>query len=232
MLKFSFGNTKMKKLANYLRINKRQVASFDLPAGYTCPAARACRSYAHRKTGKITDGKNAEFRCYAASGEALYTRARNNRWENFDSLREAGENTVALIESSLPKGLKVLRIHSSGDFFTKKYFDAWVEIARIHPEIIFFGYTKILPYVKMNKPDNFSLVYSFGGTMDALVTDEPVCYVVKTVEDGIMRGLPVSCYTNPVDDYDYILAGKSFAIALHGTQPKGSGYNNVTHQRN
>lgn len=229
MLKLSFGNSKIKKLAVYLGLAKNQVASFDLPAGYTCPAARACRSYANRKTGKITDGKGAEFRCYAASSEAVFKSARDNRWHNFEALRVAGADMVSLILRSIPDTVKVLRIHSSGDFFTRAYFDAWVAVARALPDVKFFGYTKILPYVKADKPDNFTLVYSFGGTMDALVTDEPVAYVVNTVDDGIARGLPVSCQDNPVDDYDYVTAGKSFALALHGTQPKGKGYNNAKH---
>lgn len=230
MLTFSFRNSKIQKLAVYLGFQKNQVASFDLPAGYTCPAARACRSYAHKVTGKITDGKGAEFRCYAASSEAVFKSARISRWKNFDALRSAGEDMVSLILGSLPPNLKVLRIHSSGDFFNKKYFDAWVAVARLNPNIMFFGYTKILPYVKAYKPDNFRLVYSFGGTMDALVTDEPVCYVVKTVADGIAQGLSISCQENPVDDYDYIMNGKSFAIAVHGTQPKGKGYSNAKHK--
>ena len=232
MLKFSFRNAKIKKLAVYLGLAKNEVASFDLPAGYTCPAARACRSYANRVTGKITDGKGAEFRCYAASSEAVFTSARQNRWSNFEALRDAGADMVALIMGALPSTLKVLRIHSSGDFFTRAYFDAWVTVARLHPDIKFFGYTKILPYVKADKPDNFTLVYSFGGTMDAQVTDEPVAYVVNTVADAVARGLPVSCQDNPVDDYDYVTSGRTFALALHGTQPKGKGYNNVKHTWN
>jgi len=224
MLTFSFRNSKIQKLAVYLGFRNNQVASFDLPAGYTCPAARACRSYAHKVTGKITDGKGAEFRCYAASSESVFKNARFNRWSNFDLLHSAGADMVSLITESLPIGLKVLRVHSSGDFFSKKYFEAWVSVARLHPDITFFGYTKVLPYVNADKSDNFRLVYSFGGTMDSLVTNEPVAYVVNTVADGISRGLEVSCQENPVDDFDYIMAGKSFALTLHGMQPKGSKY--------
>lgn len=222
-LKFSFDNSKMNKLAKYLGYRKHDVASFDLPAGFTCPAANLCQTYSNRDTGKITDGVNAKFRCYASSLESAFTTTRKLHWHNFDLLKSLGfEDMVALINSSLPKSVKIVRIHSSGDYFSKAYFDAWREVAKQNPQITFFGYTKILTYVKMSKPDNFHLVYSFGGKMDKYLTDQPTAYVVNTPDDGKALGLEVSCLDNPVDDYDYILAGKSFALALHGTQKKSA----------
>lgn len=222
-LKFSFGNSKMVKLASYLGVAKKQVSSFDIPAGHTCPAASLCLSMADKVTGKITDGKDAQFRCYAASSEAAFKNTRLLRWHNFDllkSLENSIDGMVELIENSLPKNIRVVRVHSSGDFFHKNYFQAWVRVAKNHPEIHFFGYTKILNYVNADKSDNFRLVYSFGGKMDAKVSNEPVAYVVNTPADGQALGLPVSCLDNPVDDFDYVMAGKSFALSLHGTQPK------------
>jgi hypothetical protein len=222
MLKFSFGNSKMNKLAHFLGLAKNQVASFDLPAGFTCPAANLCLAYANRETGKITDGANSLFRCYAASLEAVFKGARLAHWHNYDLLTAAGEDMVSLLEASLPKQIKIVRIHSSGDFFNKRYFQAWVKVAENHPEVKFFGYTKVLPYVNADKPDNFRLVYSFGGKMDNQVTSEPVSYVINTPEDGGIMGLQVACQENPVDDFQLVMEGKTFALALHGTQKKGA----------
>jgi hypothetical protein len=127
---------------------------------------------------------------------------------------------VAEIENSLPADVRVIRIHSSGDFFSKKYFDAWVTVASNHPEIVFFGYTKVLAYVTASKPENFLLVYSFGGKFDKQVKNEPVAYVVNSIQDANKKGIPVSCLDNPADDFDFVTAGKSFALVLHGIQPK------------
>lgn len=205
-------------LASMLNLNKNQVVAFDLPAGYTCPMADKCKSYANRKTGKITDGKNMKFRCYASSGEARFSATRNAHWHNFEILRNS-DNMVSEIETSLPKNVKVIRIHSSGDFYSMDYFNAWVSVAKNHPEIQFFGYTKVLPLVNAPKPDNFKLVYSHGGKMDNMVKSEPVAYVVNTVADGVARGLPVACQVLPSDDFYHIMLGQTFALALHGTQP-------------
>ena len=219
-LTFSTHNSKINKLAKTLGLKKNQVIAFDLPAGYSCPAADACQSFSDKETGKITDGENCRFRCYAASIESAFTPSRRAHWRNFDILRKLTQaQMVELILKELPKNVKIVRIHSSGDYFSKRYFQAWVEVAKVRTDVRFFGYTKILNYVRANKPDNFHLVYSFGGKMDSKKTCEPTCYVVKDIAEAIVRGLEVSCLNNPADDFDFIMEGKTFALCLHGTQP-------------
>jgi len=219
-LTFSSRNTKLLELARYKNC---KVTSFDLPAGYTCPCADECQSFSDRITGKITDGDNCKFRCYAASMEARYSASRRAHWRNYEAMAscKTSKDMADLILSELPDNVKIVRIHASGDFFTRKYFLAWVKVAQARPDIKFFGYTKILPYVNYDKPDNFRLVYSFGGKMDSKVTCEPVAYVVKNIAQAIKQGLKPACIDNPSDDFDYIMAGKTFALCLHGTQPAG-----------
>jgi hypothetical protein len=219
-LHFATHNSKINKLAHSLGLKNTQVVAFDLPAGYTCPCADTCQSFSNRESGKITDGKNCKIRCYAASIESAFTSARNAHWRNFEALKNLStKEMVELILSELPKNVKVVRIHSSGDYFAKRYFQAWVKVAEIRTDIKFFGYTKILDYVNADKPDNFRLVYSFGGKMDSKKTCEPTAYIVKDIAEAIIRGLLVSCADNPADDFDFIMEGKTFALVLHGTQP-------------
>jgi hypothetical protein len=81
----------------------------------------------------------------------------------------------------------------------------------------------------VNPLPNFKLVYSIGGKYDNLLTDDiPSIRVVENREIALKLGLPVACDIHPADDYDYIIKGQSFAIIMHGTQPKGKfkGYSN------
>jgi hypothetical protein len=226
MLKFSFGNSKINLLSGYFNIKPKQVACFDLPAGYTCPMAGVCKAYANKVTGKVITPKTSMFRCYAASTEVAFTNVRKLRWYNFDLLRNKNETEMfQIINVSLPKDIKIIRIHSSGDFFDIKYFYAWCKIAVEHPEINFFGYSKVLAYIRHIQEldlSNFKMIYSYGGKQDSFLLDEPRAYVVKYPNDAVSLGVPVACQDNPVDDYEYIMSGKSFALALHGTQPKNA----------
>lgn len=222
LLKFSKNNSKLHELAHYLGFRKSQVAAFDLPAGFTCPAAHLCRAYANRETGRITKGEHMQFLCYAAKLEAAFPNARKAHWHNFDLLKAAGmhdANAMAsLILASMPNGVKVIRIHSSGDFFNTAYFQAWTLVAAAHPEIVFFGYTKVLGLLSMERPANFHLVYSFGGRHDeqAIAQSVPMSVVVENTEEAARLGLPVACPTaTDPDDYNYIVRGESFALVLH-----------------
>jgi len=212
----------MKKLAKMLGLKYNQIASADLVCGFSCPMADKCKSFADRESGKITDGENCKFRCYGTSLEAAFSVVRALHWNNFDIMRQAKTvgNMTDILLNSITEKIKVLRIHSFGDFFNKKYFQAWLNVTERLPEISFIAYTKVLPYLKIDRPENFSMVYSYGGKLDNQVTDEPVAYVVNSIADAKKLGVEASCQINPADDYDFIKAQKSFALVLHGTQPK------------
>ena len=216
-LKFGKSNAKMNHMAESMGLKKSEVVTFDLPAGYTCPMASMCKAFASKKSGKIIDSKTMIFRCYAASIEARFKNSRIAHWHNFDLLKHLSESAmVDLINASLPKNVKIVRIHSSGDFFSQEYFNAWVKVASMNQKVSFFGYTKIVDYVKALKSDNFKLVYSMGGLMDNEVDNTvPTCTVVEYSEKSICKSKDFSH-----EDFNYIMQGKSFTLNLHGTQPK------------
>jgi hypothetical protein len=198
----------------------------SLPAGFSCPFAKICKSCAARDTGKITDGKNCKFRCYAVAAENLFPKVRANRWRNWELLKEA-KTTIGmanLLESSLivMRNIELVRFGQSGDFFNQAYFDAWRLVAEQHPEWIFYGYTKALPYwaKRLNIiPSNMKLTASQGGTHDHLIRDLGLrsARVVFTEKEAADLGLEIDH-----DDTHCWKGDKDFAILLHGTQPAGS----------
>ena len=109
------------------------VYTFSLPAGHTCPFANECLSRADKKTGKIKDGPQTVFRCFAASMEARMPSVRVSRWNNLDILRAAGltdSHAMAdLILSSIPRMAKKIRIHVAGDFFNPEYLTTFTHSA-------------------------------------------------------------------------------------------------------
>jgi len=214
LLKTSRGNGKLPKTT----------LIFNLPAGHTCPFAKECLSKANPLTGKIVDGAHCRFRCFSASAEAQHKNARNSRWHNFRLLfRKTTLEMADLICRSLPEKTTLVRIHESGDFFNQNYFDAWLETAVRNPHIRFYAYTKAIPFwlARLDKiPSNLRLTASLGGTHDDLAEKHNLktAYVAFSESEANIRGLEI--------DHDDTLAHgdneKSFALLIHGTQPKGS----------
>lgn len=202
------------------------IKTLSLPSGFTCPGAGACLSKANRETGRITDGPNCQFRCFSASQECLFRNVRESRWNNFELLKAAKttEGMKDLILWSLPNTpfQVVIRIHVSGDFFSQAYFDAWLAVAKAKPNFLLYAYTKSLPYWVARQseiPSNFILTASFGGKHDTMITQHNLRYakVVYTEEQAKELGLEIDH-----DDSHAYTAGPSFALLLHGTQPKGT----------
>jgi len=215
-LTFTKGNAKLNK----------NIWIFSLPAGHTCPGAELCKAKVVVKNGRrqIADGPKARFRCYAASNEVLYSNVFDCHVNNLKALRAAKSISGMrnLILRSLPAFVTHVRLHSSGDFFSQVYFDAWVEVAMARGNVIFYGYTKSLPYWVSRKnilPSNLILTASKGGRYDALIETENLRFakVCASVEEAKYLGLPIDH-----DDSHAMQPGSNFALLLHGIQPKGS----------
>jgi hypothetical protein len=213
LLKFQQGNAKLGK----------NIFTFSLPAGHACPFANECLSKADKLTGKLTDGPNTQFRCFAASAEAVYPNVRLARWHNFDLLKKLTTvDATNLILQSLPKKANIVRIHVSGDFFNESYFLAWLQVAKLRPEVLFYAYTKSLIYwVNYIKdiPTNLVLNASEGGKLDAQILEHGLKFakVVYSPEQAQELGLLI----DHTDEAAY-KTKESFALLIHGQQPKGS----------
>lgn len=214
LLNFQSGNAKLAK----------NIFTFSLPSGHACPFANNCLSKVNRETGKLSDGPNTQFRCFSATSEAQYGRVRDIRFGNFDLLRDAKtkEGMVKLLIASIPAKAMIVRVHVAGDFFNQTYFDAWMKVAEIKKNVIFYAYTKSLPYwvAKKNEiPSNFKLTASKGGKHDNLIAEHNLKFaeVVYTEQEAIEKNLEI----DHTDELAF-KSDKSFALIIHGTQPAGS----------
>lgn len=228
MLKFSRGNAKLDKLEKKI---KGQVWTFSLLSGHTCPYAKDCHSRAiEGDNGKlhVEDGQHTLFRCFSASQEAFFKNVYKSRKDNWQIIKYFlgeidGINKLATaIAAGIPKKCKAMRIHVGGDFFVQAYFDAWLEAAKLRPDIVFYAYTKSLPFwvKRINEiPANFVLTASYGGYKDNLIAEYKLRYakVVYSKQAAKQEGLPI----DHDDSHAYRPVG-NFALLVHGIQPKGS----------
>lgn len=72
----------------------------------------------------------------------------------------------------LDNGAPCIRIHDSGDFFSDDYLAAWLHIAHLRPDVLFYAYTKEVTRTRRvinETPPNFLICYSLGGREDHLL---------------------------------------------------------------
>lgn len=114
--------------------------------------------------------------CYAMSGTYMFKNTKNAYERRLSlSLSDQFENvmieelTYILNKAKLPV---YIRIHDSGDFYSKEYLEKWLRIMEVFPEIKFYAYTKevkMLKSIKDSLPDNFTVIFSLGGKEDGLI---------------------------------------------------------------
>jgi hypothetical protein len=238
LLVFGRGNGKLDTAIDHI----------SLPAGYACPGARDCLARAVKRDGGrwgVEDGPDVLYRCFSASEEARYPNVRQIRQHNFDMLcRYAGHGRTvaekaarmaALILASLPirdrafdlavdgRPYKlVIRLHIGGDFFSQPYMDAWLMVCEMRPDLLAYAYTKSLPFWcrRLDSiPANLVLTASEGGKYDHLIKQHALrtARVVFSLDEAAALGLELDR-----DDSHAMRRGPSFALLLHGPQPKGT----------
>ena len=231
LLKFSRENKKLDKLA--LEVYDKQgiypnVYSVSIPSGRseTCPYADKCKAYVDN--GKIVSNDDyIDYRCYSASMEAVYPAQLKSRDYNFDLLKDCNNDVqelTNLINASIPIEAHIIRIHVGGDFYSQPYFDAWLNVAMLNPQKRFYSYTKSLPFwvnrlssIDVGNFPNLELIASRGGTKDKLINEHQLkeAIVVYSEKEAKERNLEID-YT----DYLACYGKESFALLIHGTQPK------------
>lgn len=225
-IRYAPANAKLSLLEERLGVN---VYSFDLLSGVTCPFARDCHSKAvlgADGSRSIQDGAHTLFRCFSASQEVAYTNVFLARRANTDAIMPlAARSPMAAADAlcdALPDDAGCVRIHVAGDFKLLNYFDAWLEVALRNPGRRFYAYTKSIPFwVKRmdHLPPNFLLTASRGGKADCLIDEHGFreARVVYSEQEADALGLEIDH-----DDSHAALPGASFALLIHGIQPKGS----------
>jgi hypothetical protein len=220
--RFSRGNSKLPD----------STLTFSLPAGHTCPGARACRAMADRATGKITDGDGQLFRCYEASIENFRPAVRSNRWRNYDLLR--GVTTSTDMAELLLAGIAAARDHKAthvrwftgGDLYSRTLLQGVLKAAEGTPELSHYFYSKSLALLApghrlIAMPTNVRVTASYGGVFDQMIRSgvfPRTARVVNTYDEAAR-------YTIPIDFNDRLAwqdEPTHFCHLTHGSQRPGS----------
>jgi len=185
--RLSDGNTKLAKDG---------IVSFNLIPIVHCPMAGACKAY-----------------CYATVGQQAFKSGVLRRARAFLATLQPDfvPKMIAEVAKAVRKGARAVRIHDSGDFYSFEYIQAWFRIAKHCPEVTFYAYTKMIPFVKVAYakglvPANFRLIQSLGGVADRNI-------------DHSLPHSRIFMNTDELSSAGYADASESDAPAAFGTNP-------------
>jgi len=151
-------NSKLKKTSKEVgkKVFNFGISAYKTSTGKTvCPFADACVKYCYAKKGAYS---------WSNVKPAFEKRYNITRQENFASL---------MINEVVKKKADFIRIHDSGDFYSKKYLDKWLTIAKELPNVKFYAYTKSHDFFRgLNLPQNFDIIFSEGSKLDYKINKE------------------------------------------------------------
>jgi len=183
-------NSKLKKTSKTTGL---RVFNFGIPAQDTCLWAGECKKY-----------------CYASKGAYIWSNVKPAFERRLDATKQDNFPQVMIAEI-IKRKASVIRIHDSGDFYSREYLMKWFKVMESLPNVIFYAYSKSLPLLKGEKlPANFTLIKSEGGKRDDLI-DPSVdrhARIFKTEAELIAEG-----YANASEN-DLIAIGSNPKIGL------------------
>jgi len=145
-------NSKIKKTSKKFGI---KLVNFGIPAyksitgKVVCPFADACVKY-----------------CYACSGAYVWSNVKAAFEKRYQATKSDFFVFFAIAELQKSKA-NFVRIHDSGDFYSKAYRDKWFAIAQALPNVNFYAYTKSHDMFRgVTLPDNMDIIYSEGSKLD------------------------------------------------------------------
>jgi hypothetical protein len=142
-------NTTVKRMNRGNSKLHKSILIFDLPAGKKYSCKFNCKA------------------CYAMKAQRQYSATNIFRRLNFELAKKHIDVLEYLLTEQLKSsiGVKAVRIHSSGDFFSQGYIDMWHRIIKAHKDISFYAYTKVendFNFRTIKKNSNFNLILSFA----------------------------------------------------------------------
>jgi len=183
-------NSKLKKTS---LANNSRVYNFGIPAHSTCLWAKDCVKY-----------------CYAKKGAYAWSNVK----PAFEKRLTVSKTTAfidLMIKEITQKKASHIRIHDSGDFYSREYLHKWIKIMESLPHVHFYAYSKSLPLFNNERlPKNFTLIKSLGGKVDDKIDMENDRHarIFKSETELKKAG-----YVNASND-DLKAIGKNFKIGL------------------
>jgi hypothetical protein len=150
-------NSKLKKTSKALGL---RVFNFGIPAyksasgKLTCPMADECVKF-----------------CYAKKGAYIWSNVQP-AFENRYQLSKTNYFIGAMNKEIKRKKPDYVRVHDSGDYYSKAYLQKWIKIAIHNPDVKFYSYTNMVDMIlNTSLPSNYDIIFSDSGKQKHLINE-------------------------------------------------------------
>ena len=150
-------NSKLKKTSKEMGV---RVFNFGIPAyksisgKITCPMADACIKF-----------------CYAKKGAYIWSNV-SKVFEARYELTKTDQFVSEMNKEILKKKPEYVRVHDSGDYYSKAYLNKWIEIAIHNPTVKFYSYTNMVDMLLSTVlPSNYDIIFSDSGKQKHLINE-------------------------------------------------------------
>jgi len=150
-------NSKLKKTSKKLGL---RVFNFGIPAyksasgKLTCPMADSCVKF-----------------CYAKKGAYIWSNVKP-AFEKRYQLSKTDKFVDAMNAEIRKKKPDYVRVHDSGDYYSRAYLKKWIDIANSNPNVRFYSYTNMIDMIlKTSLPDNYDIIFSDSGKQKHLIDE-------------------------------------------------------------
>ena len=151
-------NSKLKKTSKALGL---KVFNFGIPAyksitgKLTCPMADECIKF-----------------CYARKSAYTWSNVKP-AFERRYELTKTSDFIVEMNAEILKRKPQYVRVHDSGDYYSREYLQKWIEIAKANPDVRFYSYTNMVELLKeITLPENYDIIYSMSGKQKHMINTE------------------------------------------------------------
>ena len=151
-------NSKLKNTSKELGV---RVFNFGLPAYKSasgkliCPMADSCVKF-----------------CYARKGAYIWSNVKP-AFEKRYELSKTDDFVNKMYDEISKKKPDYVRVHDSGDYYSRQYLSKWIDIALLFHEIKFYSYTNMVQLFKeVELPSNLDVIFSDSGKQKHLIDNQ------------------------------------------------------------
>ncbi len=150
-------NSKLKKTSKELGL---RVFNFGIPAyksasgKLTCPMADSCVKF-----------------CYAKKGAYIWSNVKPAFEKRYELTKT--DNFVEAMNAEIRKKKPdYVRVHDSGDYYSRAYLHKWIQVAIHNPNVRFYSYTNMIKMMlSVDLPDNYDIIFSDSGKQKNLIDE-------------------------------------------------------------